>query len=139
MDTKSNIYCLQYGHHYLCSAPGSARICIHVRIQRGTGTPDPLEKYKNVEFLSNIGPDPLNITKLPCQHSIWAIIQIVFGLLADDCPFILVFGPSLPSSTKNKPTKRLGTLLTTLSGSARGIKQADPVFQSKIYLLNAAT
>ena len=35
----------------------------------GTGGPDPLENYKNIAFLSNTGPDPLNITKLPIQHS----------------------------------------------------------------------
>ena len=37
----------------------------------GTGIPDPppLENYKNIGFLSNTGPDPLKITKLPSQHS----------------------------------------------------------------------
>ena len=35
----------------------------------GAGGPDPLENYKNIGFLSNIGPDPLKITKLPIQHS----------------------------------------------------------------------
>ena len=34
----------------------------------------PLENHKNLGFLSNTGPDPLKITKLPSQHSIWAII-----------------------------------------------------------------
>ena len=40
----------------------------------GTGGPDPpppLENYKNIGFLSNTGPDPLKITKLPIQHSIF--------------------------------------------------------------------
>ena len=45
----------------------------HVRIQRGGGqgvrTPPPLENYKNKGFISNTGPDPLKITKLPSQHS----------------------------------------------------------------------
>ena len=32
--------------------------------------PDPLlENYENTGFLSNTGPDPLKITKLPIQHS----------------------------------------------------------------------
>ena len=31
--------------------------------------PPPLENYKNIGFLSNTGPDPLKITKLPIQHS----------------------------------------------------------------------
>ena len=34
---------------------------------RGSGSP--LENYKNIGFLSNTGPDPLKITKLPNQHS----------------------------------------------------------------------
>ena len=43
-----------------------------MRIQRGdrgSGPPPPPETYKNIGFLSNIGPDPLKITKLPSQHS----------------------------------------------------------------------
>ena len=37
---------------------------------RGVAGPlDPLEKSQNVGFPSNIGPDPLKITKLPSQHS----------------------------------------------------------------------
>ena len=35
----------------------------------GTGVPDPLETYKNIEFLSTTGPDPLKITNQPIQHS----------------------------------------------------------------------
>ena len=34
----------------------------HARIQRG-------KNHKNIEFLSNTGPDPLNFSKLPSQHS----------------------------------------------------------------------
>ena len=42
----------------------------HVRIQRvGQGSGLPLENYKNIGFLSNTGPDPLKITKLPIQLS----------------------------------------------------------------------
>ena len=43
----------------------------HVRIQRGTGGPDttPLKNHKTIGFLSNTGPDPLIITKLPSQQS----------------------------------------------------------------------
>ena len=29
-----------------------------------------MENYKNIGFLSNTGPDPLKITKLPIQHSL---------------------------------------------------------------------
>ena len=36
----------------------------------GAGGPDPpLKNHKNIGFPSNIGPDPLKITKLPSQHS----------------------------------------------------------------------
>ena len=39
----------------------------------GTGglDPPPLENYKNIGFLSNTGPDPLQITKPPIQHSMF--------------------------------------------------------------------
>ena len=36
------------------------------RIQ--TSSP-PLKNHKNIEFLSNTGPDPLEFSKLPSQHS----------------------------------------------------------------------
>ena len=35
----------------------------------GTGGPDPPKNNKKIGFLSNTGPDPLKITKLPSQHS----------------------------------------------------------------------
>ena len=35
----------------------------------GAGGLDPLENYKNIGFLSNTGPDLLNINKLPSHHS----------------------------------------------------------------------
>ena len=44
----------------------------HARIQReeGTGGPDsPLKNHQNIRFLSNTGPDPLKVTKLPNQYS----------------------------------------------------------------------
>ena len=63
-------------------------LCIQtwsIRGSRGGGqgvrTP-PLKNHKNMWFYSNTGPDPLKISKLPSQHS------------------IVVFGSSLPSSTK---------------------------------------
>ena len=36
---------------------------------RGSGPPPPW-KWKNIGFLSNTGPDPLKIEKLPSQHSL---------------------------------------------------------------------
>ena len=35
----------------------------------GPDAPPPPENYKNMGFLSNTGPDPLKIIKLPIQHS----------------------------------------------------------------------
>ena len=35
------------------------------------GSRPPLKSHKNIGFLSNTGPDPLKITKLPSQHSMW--------------------------------------------------------------------
>ena len=35
----------------------------------GGGGPDPPKNHKIIGFLSNIGSDPLNITKLPSLHS----------------------------------------------------------------------
>ena len=56
----------------------------------GTWGPDPppLKKHKNKGFLSNTGPDPLKITKLPNQHSILGhhrhAIEMAFRWRADD-------------------------------------------------------
>ena len=36
--------------------------------QGGPDPPPPLENNKNIGFLTNIGPDPLKITKLLIQH-----------------------------------------------------------------------
>ena len=44
----------------------------HALIQRGGGRgsgPPTLKNHKNIGFLSNTGPDPLKIKKLPSQHS----------------------------------------------------------------------
>ena len=52
---------------FCCFAP-----IVHVWIQRGGGGGrafGPWNITKNIGFLSNIGPDPLKIIKLPSQHS----------------------------------------------------------------------
>ena len=44
----------------------------HARIQRGdrgSGPPPPPENHKNIEFLSNTGPDPLKLSNLPSRSS----------------------------------------------------------------------
>ena len=67
----------------------------HARIQRGDRgsgpppPPPPLENHKNIEFLSNTGPDPLKLSKLPnppakCHSK------------ADDGLLLVIFGSSLP-------------------------------------------
>ena len=93
---------------FLRSLVSNSRLfkCDHVRIQRGGGTggPDPPEKSQNIGFLSETGPDPLKITKLPNQHSMLGHHRcwMVFRWRADDGPFIVTFGSSIPSSTKKK-------------------------------------
>ena len=43
-------------------------------VDGGGGVQGPWEiEYKNIGFLSNNGPDPLKITKLPIQHSLFAV------------------------------------------------------------------
>ena len=40
----------------------------------GAGRPDSLKNHKFIGFPSNTDPDPLKITKIPSQHSMWVII-----------------------------------------------------------------
>ena len=100
----------------------------HARFQRGgrESGPIPLKNHKNIGFLSNTGPDPLKITKLPSQHSMFQVIigtpakrhlNDDFRWRADDSPPIVVCGSSLPSSTK-KSFSEFDPPLTKLSGSA---------------------
>ena len=46
----------------------------HGWIQRGQEVRTIPENHKLIGFPSNTGPDPLKITKLSSQHSMWAII-----------------------------------------------------------------
>ena len=78
----------------------------------GTDPPPPLENHKNIGFFSNTGLDPLKITKLPSQHSMlglhWHTSKTLFCHFMAFCwrcsdgPLKLVFGFSLPSSTKKQ-------------------------------------
>ena len=70
----------------------------HVRIQRGgggRGSGPPMVNYKNVGFLSNTGPDPLKITKLPNQYSMLGhhrpASETPFRWRAFDCHLIVDF------------------------------------------------
>ena len=70
--------------------------------------PPPLKNYKNIGFLSNTGPDPLKNHKatkpafnvVPPSARRRNAIEMAFRWRADDCPFKVVFGSSLRSSTK---------------------------------------
>ena len=69
----------------------------------GVQTPAKSQSYR-ISF-SNIGLDPLKITKLPSQIQCWAIIcapaKRHLRMPGDNGPLIVVNGSSLPSSTKN--------------------------------------
>ena len=74
----------------------------------GGGGSDPLKNHKNIGFLSNTGPDPLKNHKAtkpafnvgPSSARQRNAIKMAFCWRADDDPLIVVFGSSLPSSTK---------------------------------------
>ena len=88
-----------------------------------------LKNYKNIGSLSNTGPNPLKISKIPSQP-----LMLDHHRPARETPFkwrlsggpILAFFSCiwsyLPSSTKkqNKKIIRVGPPLTELSGSAHG-------------------
>ena len=86
----------------------------------GTGGPDPLENYKNIGFLSNTGPDPLKITKLPIQRS-----MLDNHRPASETPFKLAFRWPANSGIwilsllikLKKNVVKVGPPLTKLSGS----------------------
>ena len=96
---------------------------VHARIQRGGGTENSdksLKNHKNIGFLSNTGPDPLkNYKAAKPAFNVGpssARQRNAIKRRADDGPLIVVFGSSLPSSTKKN-----GPPLTKLSGSAPGV------------------
>ena len=98
---------------YMCGSRGGGG-------GQGVRTP-PLENYKNIWFLSNTGPDPLKITKIPSQHS-----MLDHHRTTSETPLKVIFGSSIPSSTKKKKKNvfKFGPPLTKLSGSAHGIAQS---------------
>ena len=95
----------------------------------GTGGPDPppLKNHKNIGFLRKTGPDPLKITKLPSQHSMWGpssarqrnAISMAFRWRADDGLIKEVFGFYNPPSIK-KNFIEFEPHLKKLSGSVHG-------------------
>ena len=60
----------------------------------GPDPPPPEKSHKNIGFLSDTGLDPLK------NHKATKPAFTVVSSSADDGPLIVVFGSSLPSSTK---------------------------------------
>ena len=89
--------------------------------------PPPLKNHKNIEFLSNTVPDPLKNHKAtkpafnvgPSSASQQNTIKMVFRWWADDGPYIVTFGSSIPSSKKQQQKNiiKFGQPLTKNSGS----------------------
>ena len=52
-----------------------------------TSYPNPLENHKTVGFRRNTGPDPLKITKLPSQHSVFSFSVLGPHRTASEMPF----------------------------------------------------
>ena len=84
----------------------------------GTGGSDPPENHKNIGFPSNIDPDPLNMTKLPSQHSMvgryrqWRFADgpmvVQFRWHADECStlnagFAAAIFPGIRTCIARKP------------------------------------
>ena len=94
------------------------------------GSGPPLKNHKSIGFLSKTGPDPLKNHKAtkpafsvgPSLTRQRNAIEMEFRWRTDDGS-LLVFGSSLPSSTKRMKKKRCQswTPLTKLSGSARAL------------------
>ena len=66
---------------------------------QGVRTPPPLKNHKNIGFSSNTGPDPLKITKLPSQHSMFFIMNtkhcITYLALTQLFPVLLTHRPHI--------------------------------------------
>ena len=79
--------------------------------ERGSDTH--LKYHKYIEFSSNTGPDPLKNRSYQASIQCWAIISTptkrhlkAFCWRADDGPFIVELGSSLPSLTKKNKNKQ---------------------------------
>ena len=96
--------------------------------ERRSGPPT-LVNYKNIGSLSNTGPDPLKITKLPIQHSMMdhhrpaseTLFKLRFAggpLMSRKKWYLDHSSPhQIKEQNKKKPVK-VGPPLTKLSGSA---------------------
>ena len=77
--------------------------------QEGTGGPDPpppLKNHNTIGFPSNTGPDPQKNHKVtkPAFNVGPSYVRQAFRWRADVGPLMVIFGSSLPSSTKKKKT-----------------------------------
>ena len=114
-----------------CKISKVSYLC-HMRIQRGTGCPDPPPpgKLQKCSFFSNTGPDPLQIVKLPSRQSIlghnrhasettfkWSFAG---GPMMAHLSLFLDHSPPPHQTKKNTQKKnfKVGPPLTKLSGSA---------------------
>ena len=79
-------------------------ICVlHAQTQRGRlGVRTPLENHNAIRFLSNTGPDPLENHHKATNPPFMLEHYMAFRWWADDGPLLVVFGSSIPSSTKKK-------------------------------------
>ena len=101
----------------------------------GAGSRTPLKNHKTIRFSSNTGPDPLKNRSYQASIQCWVIIGtpakrhlMAFRWRADGGPLIVVPASTLPSSTKQKQTKKVvkvGPPLTKLSGSALLLSSFD--------------
>ena len=97
-------------------------IPVNGHFQVRTPPPSPLKNHQNIGFLSNTGPDPLKITKLSSQHSMFGHYRH-----ANETPFkwrfaggpmmarlTVVFESSLPYQQKTKTKKNVKVKLDPL-------------------------
>ena len=95
----------------------------------------PLKNHIDICFFSNTGSDPLtNHKTTKSAFNVWpsSVRQrnaMAFWWRGDDVPLIVVFGSTLPLSTKKEV--KVGPPLTKLSGSAHGcVDPADLVWST---------
>ena len=106
--------------------------CVDPEGDRG---PDPLKNHKNIGFLAILVRSPGTMEKSPSQHSMLGpslacqqnAIKMAFRWWADDCPLIVVFGFSYPSTTKKTNRKRNNIVLSwTPSKKSRSAHEIPP-------------
>ena len=99
----------------------------------GRGSGPTLKNHKNIGFPSNTGPYPPEKSQsykasIQCRAIIGLPALMAFCWRANDGRFTVVFGSSIPSSTKKKVIK-FGPPLTKISGSSLGLKALpNPAF-----------